>query len=91
LEEKTKINAEYFVVGILAVFAIMLFTGYGAEFVVHICGFCYPFYATIKAIEAGTTKNKDDVDWLIYWGEKYCDPNVNTFLIHNSGNDRFLI
>jgi hypothetical protein len=68
LEEKTKINAEYYVVGILSVFAIMLFTGYGAEFVVHVFGFIYPFFATIKYIES-PSKGKDDTDWLIYWGK----------------------
>ena len=38
----------------------------------HLFAFIYPFIATIKCIEAGTTKKDDDLDhtdWLMYWGK----------------------
>jgi hypothetical protein len=66
-EEHTKINYEYIAVGILAVMVFMLFTGYGAEFIVHLFAFAWPFYRTIAVLESG---NKVEyADWLIYWGE----------------------
>ena len=68
IEDKTKVNYEYIVVGILAVMAIMLFTGYGAELVVHLFAFVYPFIETIKVIET-TPKSEALTDWLVYWGK----------------------
>ena len=51
-----------------------LITGYGAEFVVHLFAFVYPFIATVRCIEAeapkkGEVSALDNTDWLMYWGE----------------------
>lgn len=67
VEEKTKVNAEYFVVGFLALITLLLFIGSdaGAEFIANFVGFAYPMYATIRAIESD--EKEDDTDWLVYW------------------------
>ena len=65
VEEKTKINAEYFVVALGSVLVALLFIGAGAKFISNVIGFTYPVYATIKAIE--TTAKEDDTQWLVYW------------------------
>ena len=64
-EDATSVNFEYAAAGILAVALIMLFTGIGDEFIVHLCAFVYPFVQTIKVIEAGDKSAY--TDWLIYW------------------------
>jgi len=65
LEDKTKVNSEYFVLGLAGLIAACLFINIGARFISHLVGFVYPFYATVAAIES-KTKN-DDTQWLVYW------------------------
>ena len=57
------IMIEYYVIGIILIAAIALFTGFGANLVCHAVGFIYPFYFTIKSIE----NKKDATRWLVYW------------------------
>ncbi len=65
IEEKTKINVEYYVVGFGVLLAVMLFANVGGLFISNLIGFVYPSYATIRALES---KNKeDDTEWLMYW------------------------
>jgi hypothetical protein len=49
--------------------------GYGAELVVHLFAFVYPFIATVKCISDDNTKKggevtSDSTDWLMYWGKQ---------------------
>mmetsp|Transcript_25165 Transcript_25165/g.24101 ORF Transcript_25165/g.24101 Transcript_25165/m.24101 type:complete len:179 (-) Transcript_25165:326-862(-) len=67
LEEKTKVNYEYFATGIMGVLLFMLFTGYGDEIVVHLFAFVYPFIATIKCIEKTGGEPDELTEWLMYW------------------------
>lgn len=64
-EEKSKINAEYVVVAVIAVFIALLFAGVGSSLISNIVGFVYPVIASIKAIESKGTD--DDTQWLTYW------------------------
>ncbi len=65
VEEKTKVNAEYFVVGAGVLVAGLLFNGLGAKFISNVIGFTYPVYASLRAIE--TEDKSDDTQWLMYW------------------------
>ena len=65
LEEKTKVNFEYFVLGIFTVLAICLFSGFGAGTISDLVGFVYPAYMTLVAIESDS--KDDDTEWLMYW------------------------
>ncbi|KAL9986900.1 hypothetical protein ACROYT_G001111 [Oculina patagonica] len=51
--------------GLVAVFALYLVFGYGADLIVTILGFAYPAYQSVKAVESET--KEDDTQWLIYW------------------------
>ncbi len=65
VEEKTKVNAEYFVCGLGAILVALLFIGLGAQYISNMLGFIYPVYASIRAIE--TSDKEDDTQWLVYW------------------------
>lgn len=65
VEEKTKVNAEYFVVAAGLIIAGLLFNGLGAKFISNVIGFTYPVYASLRAIE--TEDKNDDTQWLVYW------------------------
>lgn len=65
VEEKTKINVEYYVVGVGVILAIMLFANIGGLFISNLIGFAYPTYATIRALESKS--RDDDTEWLMYW------------------------
>jgi len=56
---------EYFVVGILAIVALCVFSGLFASSITNALGFAYPAYASIKAVE--TPSKNDDKQWLTYW------------------------
>ena len=62
IEKKFLMNA-YYVIGLIFIAVIMLFTGFGANLVCHGVGFIHPFYFTIKSIET----KKHETRWLIYW------------------------
>lgn len=65
VEEKTKVNVEYFAVGFLAVMAVCIFSGFMASPITNFVGFVYPAYCSIAAIESAGTE--DDTQWLTYW------------------------
>eukprot|EP01039_Chlorochromonas_danica_P011128 gene11128-12403_t len=65
IEDKTHINIEYLVLGLLAITALSLFSGLGASSVSNVIGTLYPTYATIVALE--TAQKHDDTTWLTYW------------------------
>lgn len=66
IEEKTKVQAEYFVVGICFVLLICLFSGFGANIICHLVGSIYPFIETIRCLE-GKHNEEANTQWLIYW------------------------
>jgi hypothetical protein len=52
---------------------LLLSSGFGAEIVVHLFAFVYPFIATVKCMESGSKKGdstQDNTDWLMYWGKE---------------------
>ncbi|XP_029182909.1 receptor expression-enhancing protein 5-like isoform X1 [Acropora muricata] len=51
--------------GLVAVFALYLVFGYGADLIVTALGFAYPAYQSVKAVESAS--KEDDTQWLIYW------------------------
>lgn len=65
VEEKTKLNMEYFVVGAFVLLGICLFSGFGAATISNLVGFVYPIYATLVTMEE--SRKEDDVEWLAYW------------------------
>jgi receptor expression-enhancing protein 5/6 len=65
VEEKTKFPVEYFAVGIIAVLALCVFSGFFAGTITNVVGFLYPVYASIVALE--TSNKEDDTQWLTYW------------------------
>jgi receptor expression-enhancing protein 5/6 len=65
IESKTKINIEYFAVGIMAIMALCIFSGFWASHITNIIGFLYPAYCSIAAIES--SDKEDDTQWLTYW------------------------
>mmetsp|Transcript_21751 Transcript_21751/g.44108 ORF Transcript_21751/g.44108 Transcript_21751/m.44108 type:complete len:191 (-) Transcript_21751:188-760(-) len=65
VEEKTKVNVEYFVVGLLGVVALCVFSGFWASSITNLIGFVYPAYCSLVAIE--TSQKEDDTAWLTYW------------------------
>lgn len=65
IEEKTKVNVEYFVVGAVVFLGLCLFSGFGAPLISNVVGIAYPIYATLVSLE--TSGKEDDTEWLTYW------------------------
>eukprot|EP00622_Pseudochattonella_farcimen_P004935 FR740454.1.p1 GENE.FR740454.1~~FR740454.1.p1 ORF type:complete len:163 (+),score=21.64 FR740454.1:70-558(+) len=65
LEEKTNVPKEAAVLGLGALFLIMVLFGVGMGLVCDLLGFIPPMYCSIKAIE--TPGTNDDQLWLTYW------------------------
>ncbi|GIY95966.1 receptor expression-enhancing protein 5 [Caerostris extrusa] len=90
LHEKNKIN-EYFekaekalgvrrvylAVGILALWALYMILGRGAELICNLIGFGYPAYVSLIALE--TSSKDDDTKWLTYWVTFACFSLVEFF------------
>jgi len=64
LEEKTKVNYEYFVAGAVVLLVLCIFFGIGAGFITNCIGFFYPMYCTVIALEGSAD---DKFKWLVYW------------------------
>lgn len=69
MEEKTKVQAEFYAVGLGVLFLLMLFSGFGADIICHITAFAFPFYETIKSLEQNNVDGQSS--WLKYWGETF--------------------
>jgi len=65
LEEKTKVNFEYFIAGFGVLLVLFVFFGIFAGFITNMIGFIYPGYMTLLALDG----NHEGIqtNWLIYW------------------------
>lgn len=52
IETLTKINIEYYVIGVVVILALCIFSGFYASPIVNLIGFLYPAYASIVALES---------------------------------------
>ncbi len=66
VEEKTKVNIEYFVLGVAVLLAVFVFAGVGAGFISNAIGFLYPAYATLSVLEK-PKPDQQTTAWLTYW------------------------
>lgn len=66
VEEKSKINIEYFVLGFGVLLGIFVFAGVGAGFISNAVGFLYPAFATLCVLE-GSKPDQQATTWLTYW------------------------
>lgn len=65
IEAKTNVRRLHVVGGLVALHALYLLFGCGAELLCNITGFLYPAYVSIGAIESAS--KEDDTQWLTYW------------------------
>jgi len=65
LEDKSGVKKLYIAAGGIALAALWLVFGYGAQLLCNLIAFGYPAYASVKAIESPQTN--DDTKWLMYW------------------------
>mmetsp|Transcript_11498 Transcript_11498/g.10165 ORF Transcript_11498/g.10165 Transcript_11498/m.10165 type:complete len:206 (-) Transcript_11498:87-704(-) len=65
IEEKTGVQAIYFIFGAVGVILLFVFSGYFAQFLANATGFVYPAYKSIKSLESPGLD--DDKQWLTYW------------------------
>lgn len=66
VEEKSKVNIEYIVLGFLVLLALLVFAGVGAGFISNVVGFVYPAYATLVILEQPKPDHSTTA-WLTYW------------------------
>ncbi|XP_067940594.1 receptor expression-enhancing protein 5-like [Watersipora subatra] len=82
VEKATGVQRLYMAYGVMAIVALWLLLGFGAQILCNFIGFLYPGYASFKAIESHD--KSDDTQWLIYWVV------YGTFALVELGTDIFL-
>lgn len=65
LEEKSKVNFEYFIAGFGVLLVFCVFFGIFAGFITNMIGFIYPGYMTLLALDGD--HEGIQTNWLIYW------------------------
>merc|ERR1719181_112480 len=78
LQEASGVRKIFIAAGIALVVVLFILFGFGAGLLCNFVGFCYPAFASFKALEANN--HEDDRQWLTYWVVYSCFMMVEGFL-----------